>query len=550
MQLNPLVLSYVASAAVAGAVAIAAWRRRHLVGARELALVMLSVGWWLLANALEASALDRSTKIAWSVVAYLGIESAPVLYLLFVLAWTRQDGWLTRARTALLLLVPAISVGMAATNEWHHLLWSSVTLIDAWGVTAVYEHGPWFWVEAAYAYALIGVGLLALVAGIYRYPPVYSARMRIVIVGSLVPVAGSVLYIAGLGASVHADLSSIAFAISGLIGAWAVLRSRLLDVVPVAWPMLVDSFADSVLVLDPERRIAAVNLSATKLLGIGVDAVGQALDDVLHRFPDLVAVCQESGEREAEIPLSPGRSGSPVPAPSTLPSNGERWFNVRVSAIEDERRRDAGSLVVLREVTERHQMVETIRTLSLTDGLTGLLNRRGFTTLAEQQLRTSIRTRNRLWLLFADLDGLKEINDRLGHEAGDRALREIADLLRNGTFRAADLVARFGGDEFAVLATEVSPTDGDRLVTRVEDALGRANEMPGRPFALSLSVGVALHDPERPRTLDELIGEADRHMYEAKQTQRTGGPDRVDRGEVNARRAAAAPSHGGSDAPG
>jgi diguanylate cyclase (GGDEF)-like protein len=309
-----------------------------------------------------------------------------------------------------------------------------------------------------------------------------------------------------------------------------------------------------VVVLDPVRRIAAVNLSAMKLLGIGADAVGQAIDDALHRFPDLVAVCQESGQREAEIPLNPGQSGrsrSPEHAPSTPPSEGERWFNIRVSAIEDERRRDAGSLVVLREVTERHQMVETIRTLSLTDGLTGLLNRRGFTTLAEQQLRTSVRTRNRLWLLFADLDGLKEINDRLGHEAGDRALREIADLLRNGTFRAADLVARFGGDEFAVLATEVSPTDGDRLVTRVEDALGRANEMPGRPFALSLSVGVALYDPERPRTLDELIGEADRHMYEAKQTQRTGGPDRVfDRGELNARSAAAARSHGGSDAPG
>ncbi len=199
MQLNPLVVSYVASAAVAVAVAIVAWRRRHLAGARELALLMLAVGWWLIANALEASALDRSTKIAWSVVAYPGIESAPVLYLLFVLAWTRQDGWLTGARTALLLLVPAISVGMAATNEWHHLLWSSVTLIDAWGVTAVYQHGPWFWAGAAYAYALIGMGLLALVAGIYRYPPVYSARMRIVIVGSLAPVAGSVLVRRGAG---------------------------------------------------------------------------------------------------------------------------------------------------------------------------------------------------------------------------------------------------------------------------------------------------------------------------------------------------------------
>src|ERR1035437_4079059 len=139
MQLNLLVLSYVASAAVSGAVAVVAWRRGHIVGARGLALLMLAVGWWLLANALEAAALERSTKIAWSIVAYPGIESAPVLYLLFVLGWTRQDGWLTPGRIALLLLVPVVSVGMAATNEWHHLLWSTVTLLDAWGVSAVYE---------------------------------------------------------------------------------------------------------------------------------------------------------------------------------------------------------------------------------------------------------------------------------------------------------------------------------------------------------------------------------------------------------------------------
>ena len=103
----------------------------------------------------------------------------------------------------------------------------------------------------------------------------------------------------------HADLSSIAFAIAGLIAAWAVLRSRLLDLVPVAWPTLVDSLADAVLVLDPERRIAACNPSATRLLGTGGDAVGQAIAQVLHRFPDLVAVCQEAGEREDEIPLGP-----------------------------------------------------------------------------------------------------------------------------------------------------------------------------------------------------------------------------------------------------
>jgi diguanylate cyclase (GGDEF)-like protein/PAS domain S-box-containing protein len=510
MQLNLLVLSYFASAALTAAVAAVAWRRRRMVGSGEMALLMIAIGWWLLANALEAAAVTLPAKIAWSVVAYPGIESAPVLYLLFVLAWTRLDGWLTRTRIALLLILPVVSTLVAATNEWHHMLWPTVTLSDAWGVSAVYEHGPWFWVQAAYAFTLIGVGLIALVVALDRYPPAYATRLRIVIIATLVPIAGSVLYLMGLNTFLHADLSSIAFAVAGLITAWAVLRFRLLDVVPVAWPTLLDSLADAVLVLDPERRIAALNVSATRSLGITEDAVGKETDQVLHQFPDLVGACEGSGDRETEIEMTP--AGQP---------QAMRWVNVRVTTIADKRGRDAGSLVVLRDVTELHQMVETIRTLSLTDELTGLLNRRGFTTLAEQAIRTSLRTGNRLWLLFADLDGLKDINDRLGHEAGDRALCEIAQLLKAGSFREADLVARLGGDEFAILATEVSPADGDAFVQRVEGAVRRASEKPGREFQLSLSAGVAVLDPAQPQTLDELISQADRRMYQAKQSRRT-----------------------------
>jgi len=512
MQLNVLVLSYIASAALSVGVAYVAWRRRQMVGARGLALLMLAVGWWLLANALEASALTLSAKTFWAVVEYPGIEIAPVLYLLFVLGWTRQDGRLTRQAFALLMVVPLVSVGMAATNDWHHLLWQSVRLIDAWGVTAVYDHGPWFWVEAVYAYAVTGAGILALVVAIYRYPQVYSSRIRLVIAASIVPVVGSVVYAAGFDASVHADLSSIAFAIAGLIAAWAVLRSQLLELVPVAWPTLVDSLADAVLVLDPERRIAVLNPAASRLLGIDRNAAGRPIEAMLPQFPELVAVCSGTGDREAEIPMEPGRG----------PDGHTRWFNVRVTAIRDVRARAAGSLVVLRDVTERRQMVETIRTLSLTDELTGLLNRRGFTTLAEQQFRTSMRTRNRLWLVFADLDGLKDINDSFGHEAGDQALREFAQVLRKGSFREADLVARLGGDEFAILATEISRIDADKVLGRVIDAVRRANEMPGREFPLSVSAGVAMFDPDRPQSLEELIAEADRRMYEAKNSQRTG----------------------------
>ncbi len=520
MQLNILVLSYVASAAVSGAVAVAAWRRRHMVGALGLALIMLAVGWWLLASALEAASIDRTAKIVWAVVSYPGIEFAPVLYLLFVLGWTRQGGRITRWRIVLLSAVPVASIFLAATNEWHHLLWPSVTIIDAWGTTAVYAHGPWFWVEVAYSYILIGVALLALIVAMFQFPDVYAARIRLAVVGSLAPVVGSLAYAVGFDTFAHADLSSVAFAIAGIVTAWAVLRSHLLDFVPVAWPMLVDSLSDAVIVLDPERRIASFNPSATRLLGVGGQAVGQPIDRVFGEFPELVALCRETADQEAEISMGPRRSDPDGPEPEGAALEATRWMDVRVTAVADGQGRDAGCLVVMRDITDRREMVETIRTLTVTDELTGLLNRRGFTTIAERQILTSLRTRNRLWLLFADVDGLKDINDRLGHEAGDRALREIARLLRKGSFRAADLVARLAGDEFAILGTEISRTDGDQVLKRVDEALRRANEAPGRDFTLSLSAGVAIFDPDQPQTLDELLDEADRRMYEAKHSQR------------------------------
>ena len=301
MQLNSLVLSYVASAAVAAGVSIAAWRRRPMPGARELALLMLAVGWWLVANAFEAAANDRTAKIVWSVIAYPGIVSTPVMYLLFALRWTHQDGPVTRARVALLFVVPVVSVVMAATNEWHHLLWPSVTLIDAWGVTAVYDHGPWFWVELTYAYALVAAGLVAIGLAVYRHPAVYPARIRVAIVGSFAPIVASVAYAVGLDESIHADLSSIAFALSGLIAVFGILRFRVLDPVPVAWARLVDMLADAVLVLAPGTRLAALNPSASRLLGVGRDAVGRPIEDVLRGFPELLPACTETHDIEIEV---------------------------------------------------------------------------------------------------------------------------------------------------------------------------------------------------------------------------------------------------------
>lgn len=163
---------------------------------------------------------------------------------------------------------------------------------------------------------------------------------------------------------------------------------------------------------------------------------------------------------------------------------------------------------------EKSMLDREIRSLAITDDLTGFFNRRGFLAAAAQQLKLAHRDRLNVLLLFCDLDDLKGINDTFGHREGDLALVRTADALE-ATFRDSDLLARLGGDEFAVLAWEASLPDIQTILVRLAKNLEKANSTESR-FRLSLSVGVARYDPQYPETLGELMAKADQEMYKHK----------------------------------
>jgi len=167
------------------------------------------------------------------------------------------------------------------------------------------------------------------------------------------------------------------------------------------------------------------------------------------------------------------------------------------------------------QTLKREKLEEYLINLSITDPLTGLYNRRGFLTLAEQQMKLSLRTRGRLILLFADLDGMKRINDSLGHEEGDKALIEASAVLRE-TLRSSDIVARMGGDEFVALAIDPEVTDPGIIISRLQERIASQNRQPGRKFTMSMSVGYACYDPSDPVPLDALMTRADNAMYAQK----------------------------------
>lgn len=182
----------------------------------------------------------------------------------------------------------------------------------------------------------------------------------------------------------------------------------------------------------------------------------------------------------------------------------------------------AGHLWTYRDVTTREsnkdlmqRQADQLRALSLVDELTGLYNRRGFLTLATQQLKLCDRSMRTAMVVFVDLDGMKRINDQLGHEYGDQALIETASVLRQ-CFRYSDVVARLGGDEFVVLAVEADPPTAELVTERLYEKLDEMNQKPDRAFQLQFSVGIAPYDPTKSEMVEEVLARADNLMYESK----------------------------------
>jgi diguanylate cyclase (GGDEF)-like protein/PAS domain S-box-containing protein len=195
------------------------------------------------------------------------------------------------------------------------------------------------------------------------------------------------------------------------------------------------------------------------------------------------------------------------------------WVSVYAKAQHDESGKVKWIDGVIEDITDRKQMEEQLRAISLVDDLTGLYNRRGFLTLAEHQLRIASRAKKGVLLLFIDLDNLKEVNDRFGHPVGDRALVQTTQILKK-TFRGSDIIARIGGDEFVVLTLEISGASARTFCARLQKSLDSFNRRTRLPFTLALSIGWAHYDPARPRSIQALLVQADRMMYRHKQSKK------------------------------
>lgn len=269
---------------------------------------------------------------------------------------------------------------------------------------------------------------------------------------------------------------------------------------------LVESTEDSIYVMDTDYRYLFINKKHLSRLGItDRQYVGRSYSD-FHSPEDTKAFLEvvEKVFKEGESVWHEHKSG-----------RDDKYFLLTLSPVKEPDGNISAVTVVSKDITELKQMEERLRALSLTDEMTGLYNRRGFFTMAEQVLKLAKRHKRGLYMLYSDMDNLKVINDTLGHQEGDRALIDAASILKT-TYRESDIVARIGGDEFVVMPVECSIDNISLVSARLQESLKNHKAVRSSNYRLSMSLGVSYFNPESPCSIDELLNHAEKLMYEQK----------------------------------
>lgn len=283
------------------------------------------------------------------------------------------------------------------------------------------------------------------------------------------------------------------------------LAKRLFGV-PIALVSLVDAerqWFKSCFGLAASETPRDISFCGHAILGDEVFLVPDATRDI--RFHDNPLVVSEPRVRFY--------AGCPLKVP-----NGSRLGTLCLIDVEP-RTLDGDELLLLRDLARMAEQELAAVQLATMDELTLLSNRRGFFALAQHSLKLCRRLAHPATLLFIDMDGFKQINDRFGHAEGDRALCSFAEALR-GTFRDSDVIGRLGGDEFVVLLTNTAQAVANEALARLRAAVQTLNRSSQRGYDMKFSVGQLAYDPSQHPSVEALVDEADGLMYARKRRSR------------------------------
>ncbi|WP_336359208.1 histidine kinase N-terminal 7TM domain-containing protein [Haladaptatus sp. ZSTT2] len=338
---------------IGGIVAILAWRQRPEPGATALAILMAAASWWSLFYMLELNAATLAAKLLFARLQWFGSVTLSVAWVVFALEYTGNDDYVRPRNIALLAVIPAITLVLVWTNDWHHLIRHSVGIEQVGDMVVLTQSfGPWFWVMIGYTYILALVGDLLFIDLLENSPVIHRKQSVAILLAALAPWVGNLIFVGELLPWVAIDPTPVAFTVSGVASFGAISQYKLFKASPapgqLARTFVLDEMADGVIVIDSMGTIVDINWSGATIVGEpALSLLGRQVQTVFPEYEKLSNVVDD----ESEL--------------ITLGSkNDTRHYEVSRSNLCDHHERTIGQVLVFRDVTERFRYQQRLDVLN------------------------------------------------------------------------------------------------------------------------------------------------------------------------------------------
>ncbi|MBI5822570.1 MAG: diguanylate cyclase [Chloroflexi bacterium] len=343
----PFALPLFAIAILTAAIAIYAFSHQRQSGAASFGWLTTAMTVWSACYGLEILAPTLSLKILAAKLAYLGIISTPVFWLVFALEYTGHAGWLTRNKRLGLLGVSTITVALVFTNESHKLIWNEIGLDpNGYPSMVVLSHGLWFWVHTTISYGLVVAGIILYLVAYTRAHRIFRQQIIMMVAASFIPLVVNAVTLF-ISLPLHGfDLTSFTFAFSSIFLAIGLFRFNLINLIPIADALVIEHLHDAVIVMDIYRRIVDMNSAARTWLNLGNEIIGR---DARRELTPLEPIWQKWETNELPI-LLPLEEGSQC-----------RWFDITISPLRDLNKSLLGHVIIARDTSREHELLATAR---------------------------------------------------------------------------------------------------------------------------------------------------------------------------------------------
>lgn len=330
----PYVFALVVSTAAAIYVSIVAWGRRTAPGARPLMALGGAIATWTLTYAIHFSVVSELARFFWLRATYLGVLTVPTTFLVFSIQYANRGHWLKKKAIALLTIEPVLTFILLWTDPWHKLFFGGK---HEGGI--ILDGGPWFWINVIYSYGLVLFAIILLIHAYRHTARPLRGQTAAILAGALLPCVINVIGVLGLNPFSGLDLTPFAFTLTCICFTVGFSRYRLLDLVPIARDVLIESMNDGVIVLDAQNRIVDVNRTALQMIGKpGQLVIGEPAENVFTNVSEIFNLFLDKLTTHQEIVIG---------------DKELHYFDLHISPLYDRKGHYSGRLIVARDNTER-----------------------------------------------------------------------------------------------------------------------------------------------------------------------------------------------------